>query len=519
MLPIFMRASLGLVAVGLAGAAAAQEAAPAGHAIAPGATAAPRPQLGRAEAMLVLDYQLVRVPQEASLDLLGIHALSQLNDWLYGGVGVHAPLLEGEYGGFMMFDVTVHAQRRLWRNLFANAGVSMGGGGGGKSKEQSRVLTGGGGFTKGYVGLGYEFEGFAVGANVTRLKFYRSIIDSTQFNLFVQVPFSYGVGPYAGAGQAVTAADAQGRRDEPSENTLTLGLDNLAQIDPQGSNHATVRLIDLQFAHYLNRNAYWYASLGVGYHGMPLYNQLIGGLGIRYRISPRVDLHAQLGLGSGGWSPDRIDTGSGLLVYPKASAEYWIGRNWGLSLSAGYLFAPTGSSKNATFGAALNYHLQPEGRGARESSGGSLLEGYRINLFQQTALDVRDRDVEHGRINMLSAQFDTVVSDHVYIAVQGAVAYEAYRSYPGYGELVAGVGLQSKADKDSAFQFFAQVLGGTNAHGAVVKAGVGMNLGLNDRLALYAAAGRTVAAPSNKTNFKSDNLALGLTYRFSLPSR
>jgi len=62
------------------------------------------------------------------------------------------------------------------------------------------------------------------------------------------------------------------------------------------------------------------------------------------------------------------------------------------------------------------------------------------------------------------------------------------------------------------------LLGGTNAHGPVVKASIAMNIGLGDRLAIYASVGKTVAAPSNKTDFRSDNFGLGLTYRFSMPS-
>jgi hypothetical protein len=47
-----------------------------------------------------------------------------------------------------------------------------------------------------------------------------------------------------------------------------------------------------------------------------------------------------------------------------------------------------------------------------------------------------------------------------------------------------------------------------------------VNYGLSDRLAIYASAGATVAIASNKTktNFRSDNIGLGLTYRFSVPS-
>ena len=130
---------------------------------------------------------------------------------------------------------------------------------------------------------------------------------------------------------------------------------------------------------------------------------------------------------------------------------------------------------------------------------------------------------ENGRdavAQIASKRFDAIVSDHVYIPIQGSIGYEAYRGYPAYGEVAAGVGLQSKYDRDDSFQFFGQLLAGTNPHGLIVKAGIGMNYGLSDHLAVYASAGTTVAVASNKTktNFRSDNIGLGLTYRFSLPS-
>lgn len=470
--------------------------------------------------MIVLDYQVIRVPQEKSIDLMGFHVLGEFTDWLYLGAGVYAPLFKGEYGGFAAFGVTVQAQRKVWGNLFANAGLSVGGGGGGKSQEHSKVLSGTGGFAKGYIGLGYDFADFSVGANVSRMKFRQSAIDNTQLNVFVQVPFTYFVGPYASAGQRLGTEDAQRVIDGSSENTLTLGLDNLVQIDPEGSNKSTIRLADLQFAHYLTRDAYWYASLGVGYGGLRLYNQLIAGLGYRLAVSPRASIHGQLGLGSGGWSPDRIDTGAGLLIYPKVSAEYAITDNLGLSLSAGYLFAPTGSSKNYTFGASLSYRIQSgrSGAGARETSDGNLYRGLRLSLFQQTEFNVRVRGIDDANIKLLSGQLDTVVGEHVYIPVQASVAYNAYQGHPGYGELLAGIGVQTRYNKGGRFQFFGQLLGGTNAHGAVVKPAIGVNFSLSDRLAIHASAGTTRAVSSRDIDFRADYAALGLTYRFSAPS-
>ena len=475
--------------------------------------------LHRGEGLMMLDYQSITVPHNPSLDLLGFHVLNRVADGLYLGVGAYAPVFQGEYGGFMAFDVGAHVQRRLWGRVFGDAGLSIGGGGGGKSTAQSIELSGTGGFAKLYAGLGMAFDGFSLGANLSRMKFKQSAIDNTQLNVFLQIPFSYTVASFADFGNKLAAADALQAFGGSQGNTLTLGLDNYRQINPQGSNKSTINLVDLQFAHDLNSSTYWYASLGVGYRGIPLYNQLIGGLGHRIALSPRITLHGQLGVGSGGYAPEKIDTGAGLLVYPKLSAEYAVRRDLGVALTAGYLFAPNGSSRNHTVGMALNYHLQ-SGRGADAPSlaDGAALRGYRLSLLHQTLSAVQVRGVDRASLQMLAAQFDTMVSDHVYIPIRAGVALNAYLGYPGYGEVLVGVGLQNKFRQGDRLQYFGQLLGGTNVHGLVVQPGVGLNLSWDERLALYASAGRTMATSSSNGSFRSNYLGLGLSYRFSVPS-
>ncbi len=529
MIPRIGLSVVALVAAAMTGGqAAAQTTAPANpqatRASAPAAATADAtgPGLYRGEGLIVLDYQVIPVPRQPSLDLMGFHILDKVAEGLYLGVGVYAPLFKDEYGGFMAFDVGAHVQRRLWGRLFADAGLALGGGGGGKTNAQSAELSGTGGFVKAYGGLGVAFDGFSVGANAARMKFRHSPIDHTQLNLFVQVPFSYTVGSFARVGERLSAAEAESAFADSGANTLTLGLDNFKQIDPRGSNKSVIHLADLQFAHYMSSATYWYASLGVGYRGMPLYNQFIGGVGYRFDLAPRVSLHAQMGIGSGGYSLEKIDTGGGVLVYPKLSAEYAITHELGVAVTAGYMFAPTGSSKNYAFGAALNYHLGSPQRGNAAggwTSGDAVFRGYRFTLLQQTETKVRVRGEDRSDIHMLSAQLDAMVSDHVYIPIRAGVAYNAYLGYPGYGEMLVGVGVQNKYERGDRFQFFGQLLGGTNVHGLILKPGVGLNYTLSERLAVHASLGRTMATSSDNGNFRSTYGAFGLVYRFSVPSR
>lgn len=477
------------------------------------ATAVPSP-LHRVDGMVLLDYQAISLPQHQSLDLMGAHILNKVNDWLYLGIGAYAPLFKGEYGGFMAFDIAMLAQRKIWGNVFANAAFSVGGGGGGKSVQQSIVLSGTGGFARGALGLGYDFGEFAVGANVARIKFKNSAIDSTRLNVYVEVPFSYLAGPYQSFGSKLSVADVREVSAEPSKNVVSVGLVKVMQINPKGSVKANFQLVDFQFSRLLTDHVYWYASLGAGYQGLPLYNQLIGGLGYRVDVAPRLKLHAQLGVGSGGYAPEKIQTGTGLLVYPKMSAEYDLAKNVSMSLVGGYLAAPNGTSKNYTLGASLNYHGSSGGLAAGDDV---RFKGYRFSLFQQTDFNLYYRDVKRPAVDMLALQLDSLVSPNLYIPIQASIAYGPYQGFPGYGEVLAGIGVQTEYSPDQRLQYFAELMGGGSAHGLIVKAGVGANYGLSDRLAIRASLGAAKGPSSDGRNFKTNSAGLGMTYRFSLP--
>ncbi|HEY4079696.1 MAG TPA: hypothetical protein VGM81_03295 [Burkholderiaceae bacterium] len=491
---------------------------------APGAQAGDAPDApapSQAHGLLMLDYQTIPIKGRPSIDLVGTHVLQQFSDGLYAGIGIHAPLVKGEYGGLMAFDVTLHAERRLSGNLYGDVGASLGGGAGGNSAAQAKVIAGAGGFVKTYAGLGYHFDGFSAGVNLSRVRFTESALHGSQLDFFVQLPFSYSTGSYGSSGQRRPADAAS----EPDTNIVMLGLDNFIQIRPQGSYRQTVNLVDVQVDHFLNDSYYVLFEGSVGYRGLPTYNQILGGVGYRHAFDRRFKLYTQLALGSGGYAPEKIDTGPGLLLYPKLIAEYRLSENLGVALSGGYLYAPKGSSKNITVGASLTYHLSPDGGGSLDggSSGHEVVQrGFRFHVFQQTEFDVKVRDHDQGAVRLLSLQLDHVVSDHLYVPVQASIAYSRFLGYPGYGELLTGVGIQSRYSPDHGLQAFAQLLAGINIHGLVLKPAVGLNWGLSDRLALYAQAGKTFSVNEahlypRQYAFSATSVGLGLSYRFSLP--
>ena len=475
------------------------------------------PALRRNQAMILMDYQILHVKGDKPIDLMGFHVHNKVADWLYVGAGLSAPLFKGEYGGFAAFDIGAHAQRHLTPQLFATAGLAAGGGAGGRSVENAKALAGTGGFVKGYVGLGYDFGAFSVGANVTRMKFNRAAIGGTQADVFLEIPYTYFTGPFANHGQRLSPDDARQATEASSERMLTVVFDNFRQRKPAGTFKGTFNIVDLQYSQYFATDSYWFADLGVSYRGLPLSNQALGGVGQRVQISPRITVYGQLGIGSGIYAPEVIDTAAGLLVYPKVSAEYALTKNLGLSLSAGYLVAPIGSSRNQSFGIALTRHLRA-GDGPSTGSGtGPTYQAFRVSLFQETDLSVRYRGLDRGQVRMIGIQADAIIDDHWYIPLRGTAAYSTYLGYPGYGELLLGIGLQSRADGGGGLQAFGQLMAGTNVHGVAVKGSGGLRYGLSDRVALSMSAGRIVAKSSAGNRFVANSVGFGLDYRFSIP--
>lgn len=465
-------------------------------------------------AMLMFDYEVVPLSGNNSIDFLGIHYLHQLNNWLYLGLGVQAPLVHGNYGGFMAFDGTVHAQRSIYKNLFINAGAAFGGGAGGSSADQARELSGTGQYTKGYLGFGYKFQTFSIGLNYADLRFKNSQINHSQLNLFIQKPFSFSIGSYANSGHKV---GHDRTFFDKGENILILESNNILQVDPKAAHKGDIYALSLQLSHFLTDNQYLFLGFDVGYKGLPTYNQALGGVGYKVSASPRVNIYNQIAIGSGGYSPEDIDTGPGLLVYPKISIEYLLSNNLGLSLSTGYLVSPKGTSKNFTVGAALNYHLSGKKNKLRSKG-----KGFRVSFFPQTEFNVEVGNKKHDRIDLLSSQIDYLLNDHWYLATQASIAYTEFLGFPGYGEILAGLGIQNKYYSKNRFQTMFQLLAGANVHGILLKPSIGVNYSFNDKLALFGQIGKTMSVNSHDLypedkKFSAYSIGLGLTYRFSLP--
>ncbi|PTT87994.1 hypothetical protein DBR42_10560, partial [Pelomonas sp. HMWF004] len=112
--------------------------------------------LKRNTGRLMLDYQTVRVRGDSPIDLMGFHYYAPVTDGISVGAGIVAPLVSGQYGGFMGASVGVQGRLRLGGPVLALAALSAGGGAGGRSPEHAKKLSGSGSFVRGQLALGYD---------------------------------------------------------------------------------------------------------------------------------------------------------------------------------------------------------------------------------------------------------------------------------------------------------------------------------------------------------------------------
>jgi len=495
----------------------------------PDASTAENGSLQPSHGLLMLDYSKISLKGGGRFDLLGVHYLHQLNDWLYLGAGINGPVVEGNYGGFFTVDTSIHAKRRLIGNWFMDAGLALGGGGGGASVRQIKELSGSGRYTKKYVGLAYEYQGIHYGANYSNVKLEKSPLNDSGVNFYIQKPVSFLAGSYSDAGATLFAS---GLGERGQENIVSFELSHMVQIRPQGAFKGDIGLASTQFSHFVSPNDYVFFGVDLGISGLDWYNQIHAGVGRKLAISPSLNLYGQLGVGTGGWVTDTIDTGPGLLIYPKVKAEYLWSKNTGLSLSAGYLAAPKGSSKNWTVGAAINFHLSADKQGVDDADKALTLNGIRVNLYDKVLLGVSHNGKDINKINMAALQLDYVVSKNWYVPIQINAATNTFQGFAGYAEMFAGLGWQSAYTKSSKLQGFAQISYGMNDlginkqqdAGPLLNTAMGLNYGLSDQLAIYVQAGKTASLSkytksNHGTHFESSSVGLGLTYRFSLPTR
>lgn len=489
------------------------------------------PQTRDVRGMIMIDYTSMDLTNGGDFDLASYRYLQRTNDWLYFGIGAFAPLVRGNVGGFYGAEASLHAQRQIGdSNWFVNGGLSLGVGAGGDSVRGIRRFSGQGFFGRAYAGIGYRTRHLSFGVNYSRVAILGSPVNDSALTFFVQRPLGFAVGSHDDSGRRLRGDQFNSPQ---GENILSLQYSHIRQINPTGTYRGDIGVVSPQFTHFLNADTYTFFGVEIGLTGLDWYNQAQAGFGRRFRLSSRTNLYAQLGIGSGGWVTDTINTGAGLVIYPKLTFEYMLNERVGAQLSAGYFWAPTGTSRNLTLSAGLAYHLS---RGRHGNTDWQLdeyeLHGIRLNVFGRATSPITYNGRTTEGIRLFAVQADYSLNRNWYVAAQIAAATTDFRGIAGYAEGYIGLGWQSPRFFNGRMQAYAQMMFGLNdvgvssrhAVGPIIYPSLALSYHLNDRVSLYGQIGSTQAIGhrinSSITNrFEHTSVGFGVTYRFAVPAR
>jgi hypothetical protein len=468
-------------------------------------------------------YEQVSMPNnEKDMGLLGINYLFNLTKWGYLGFGGYA-VVSGKRGGLFVLGAEAGLKHRLYKRLFANAGVFLGGGGGHSS------LVGGGMMVRPHVGLSLHFKHVDVGVQYSKVHFTRGSINSNQVGLSVSLPSSLLYAP----------ADASDYRIDSLKNIRynfpgfwdfdrnfvsaieqTYFQKNGAKNTLGKVSDAPMSLVGVRFGHFITPRTYLFLKLAGAFSGDNNgYMDVLGGLGYRYPFARRFTISAQLAAGAGGGGNTRV--GGGIEVAPSINLGYQFTPHWGVGLAGGYIKAIDDDFSAATLNVEITYAMllaSASDHALSPTKGSYAFHTWHVHLLNQTYLrPQRISSRSHQDVQLIGAKFDTMITRHIYLVGQGTSAYLGNSG--GYASGLFGAGIQGTASLWGHVSPLAEILVGAGGGGGLPVSGgllvqpqVGLNYYFSRYLGVQATVGQVIAPQGD---LDTTVLGASLTWHFS----
>ncbi|REH47565.1 hypothetical protein C7448_106186 [Tenacibaculum gallaicum] len=464
-----------------------------------------------------IDFLSIKMPEgEQNMDYTGLHYNLKLNDWSYAGVGLYGAV-GGIRGGFFTLGVNAGIQQKITDKLFIDAGLHFGGGGGASAPD------GGGAFILPHLNLGYDFKHFSATAGYSYVDFFDGgTINSSQFNVAVQIPLSFEIANFKDRESAFSVEDLKKNSWNALSNRISLLVHlNNAKVTKGSYKGNTIRLAGFELNSYLTDNFFFFVKADGAYHGIKAgYMDIFLGGGYHLSMNKnRTNILAKFGVGAGGGGG--VDTKGGFLIYPDISLEQKLFDNVYASINKGYLMSPDSHFVSSTFGLGLKYYVDRDGvlSDEREFSEGKF-KGFDAIVKQDLYLNAARDGGFNQNMHQISLQLNFFLNKYLYAA--GQTSFANFGGAGAYAEGIVGLGVQTNDFFKGRTSLFAQVLGGaaggggiSTGQGLIIKPSVGINQKLTNNLNLRLGAGYVKARGGKLSNTQ---LNLGISYRFSFLS-
>ncbi len=468
-------------------------------------------------------YEVLTLPGDESMGLLGLNYLISLTPWLYSGLAVYSAE-SGKRGGFFTGGLDAGLMFNIFSGLNLCGGFFAGGGGGGAAPQ------GGGLMLRPYAGLIYDFEFFKLGGGVSRNIFPNGDIDSTQCYMQLDIPFTI-----------IFAADSKSDKiDLSDEDTESRGVSyhRISAVyetyTPSGeavttdgsTSQKSFGLAGITWSNTVSGPFFLcFQSAGAMKGESDGYAELFLGGGLRYYLTEHIG--CEIKASAGGAGGGRVDTGGGFIYKGNAGGFVCLPGGVVLSAEGCYVDAPTGSFSGTGFIISLGgeFDIFSEGSGVMPVSEGDIFRPgrWRIRLRNKTYLsseNMRKNSDSEDDVNLIAFALDRFFHEYFYISGQAVGAYAGGAG--GYAEGLFGVGLIT-GDIFYGARFFAEVSAGAGGGGglatdggAVVYPSAGVSWLIGESVSLEISAGLVRAL---KGELSAPVIEAGLGYRFAFFER
>lgn len=473
-------------------------------------------------------YESVKMPNGIqNMGLLGLNYYADLTPSVYAGIGTFGAVT-GSQGGLFTFGFGGGLHHPLFKQLWGDVGLDIGGGGGRAS------LVGGGLLVRPHIGLEYDFRWMRVGLQYSYVNFPSGEIHSSQIGLNLDIPYDFYYICYPNLCDSIFKFNdihlSDGKFLDFQRNDFGLILQAYFQrkgtLNVSGEvQDGTMSVVGAELDHYVTNHGFIWLQAGGAFSGVPNgFMDILGGLGYHAPLgSSGFAIVPQFGVGAGGGG--NVDTGGGVLIEPEIGFEVPLTSKFSGRISGGYLWAPQGQLSAATMTGEILYHLDIATANKTYVSNMFCYttQGWRIELFNQTYVSPQ-RSISSTRssIEMIAIQIDQLFTPHFFFSYQGAGAYSGFHA-GGYATGMIGPGIQTSAFCHEHLQPFAQVLIGAGGGGGLALGGgsviepvVGLHYALTQSVGLMASVGQ-IKAINNSLN--TPVLNVGMSVRFGTLNR
>ena len=464
-------------------------------------------------ASIQTSYENVTLANGESMGLIGVNYLLHPNDHFYYGFGTYGAAT-GDRGGFFTGGFTTGAKYELFKDLYIDSGIFLGGGGGASADGQ-----GGGLMFKAYSGVLVDFGTYSLGLNYSYIKFPNGDIDSTQLGFIADMKFT------------TTLADDKLDLDSLYQYNFKSDEDYLVATYqtyfPKSSTKTRagvirtedVGLVGVEYGIHINPSFVAYFESAGALQGANGYMEVLGGVAYAKKLSQRTEIFtkASLGLGGGG----KVDTGGGGISKASLMFSYSPTKRINTRIGGGYIHALNGGFDapfaEVNFGINTNFLSANAQRNEIEYSS-IYSQKFNIRFVNQTYFysDTLTTNPTHtDDVQLTGAKLDWFLTDKLYVSGQALAAYAGQAG--GYAAGMFGLGYVQPIGL--GFNAIVEIDIGAGAGGAINTGGgailqpmAGLSYNITKDFALSAMAGKIMAINGD---LDANVLDVAIVYKFN----